>query len=259
MTSARATAALLIVAALPARAYRPFNSTDAAVADLGRVEIELGPAGLVEEGGDRFVIAPSLVLNWGFAERWEVVLEGRQFVRVGGSVPHAPRLRVDDNALSLKTVLREGALQDKSGLSVATEVGVLLPAIEGEGGTGVEAALIASQRWEALTVHINGAASWTRAHAPGAFGGVIVEVHDAWRLRPITEVFVEGERDVPFAVSWLGGAIFRFRDDLSFDAGLRLARAGGTGTTEIRLGLTWEFGGSHESSDRFRRVASRRR
>jgi hypothetical protein len=256
MTSVRATGALVIVAALPARAYRPFNSTDAAVAEAGKVEIELGP---VEEGGDRFVVAPSLILNWGFAERWEVVLEGRQFVRLGSSVPRAPRLRVDDNALSLKTVLREGAMQDKSGPSVATELGALLPVIHGDGGTGVEAALILSQRWDALTVHLNGAASWTRTHAPGAFGGLIIELHDAWRLRPVTEVFVEGERDIPVTVSWLGGGIFRFREDLSFDAGVRLARAGGTGTTEIRLGLTWEFGGTHERSDRFRRIASRRR
>src|SRR5256885_1758327 len=257
MTSVRATGALVIVAALPARAYRPFNSTDAAVADLGKVEIELGPVGLVEEGGDRFVVAPSLILNWGFAERWEVVLEGRHFVRLGSSVPHGARLRVDDNALSLKTVLREGALQDKSGPSVATEVGALLPAIQGDGGTGVEAALIFSQRWEALTVHLNGAASWTRAHAPGAFGGVIIEVHDAWRLRPVTEVFVEGERDVPVTVSWLGGAIFRFRGDLSFDTGLRLARAGGAGTTGGRPGLTWGVGGRHGGSGRFWRGASR--
>ena len=259
MTSVRATGALVIVAALPARAYRPFNSTDAAVVDVGKVEIELGPVGLVDEGGDRFVVAPSLILNWGFAERFEVVLEGRHFVRLGSSVPHAPRLRVDDNALSLKTVLREGALQGKSGPSVAAELGALLPAIHGQGGTGVEAALILSQRWEALTLHLNGAASWTRAHAPGAFAGVIIEVHDAWRLRPVSEVFVENERDVPVTVSWLGGAIFRFRDDLSFDAGLRLAQAGGTGTMEIRAGLTWEFGGSHEPSDRLWRAASRRR
>ena len=258
MSFRHGTLAMILVAALPARAYRPFNSTDAAVADVGRVEIELGPLGLLAEGSDRFVVAPSVVLNWGIVDRCELVLEGRHFVRLGSAVPNEPRLRVDDNALSLKTVVREGALQDKSGPSVATEVAALLPATSGEGGAGVEGTVIASQRWEALTVHLNGAVSWTRAHAPGAFGGVIVEVHDSWTLRPVTEVFVDGERDVPVTVSWLGGAIMRLQDDLSFDAGLRLARTGGTGTTEIRLGLTWEFGGSHERSDRLRRVASRR-
>jgi hypothetical protein len=38
------------------------------------------------------------------------------------------------------------------------------------------------------------------------FGGTILEVHDAWAVRPVAEVFVEGERDVPTAVSGLVGA-----------------------------------------------------
>jgi len=35
---------------LSARAYRPFDGTDAAVADKGEVEIELGPVGFVKQG-----------------------------------------------------------------------------------------------------------------------------------------------------------------------------------------------------------------
>lgn len=34
----------------PAAAYRPFDGTDAAVADLGQVEIELQPAGVLHAG-----------------------------------------------------------------------------------------------------------------------------------------------------------------------------------------------------------------
>lgn len=56
------------MAPLSASAYRPFNSTDAAVAERGQVEIELGPVGFVKEGPDRSLAAPSLVLNWGFAQ-----------------------------------------------------------------------------------------------------------------------------------------------------------------------------------------------
>jgi len=235
-------AALLVLIALPARAYRPFNSTDAAVADLGKVEIELGPLGFLEEGSDRFVVAPSVIFNWGVAQGWEVVLEGRHFVRLGSATTDTPRLRVDDNALSVKKVLREGVLQDKTGPSVAAELSVLLPAIHGEGGEGAEATLIGSERWDAATVHLNGAVAWTRAHAPGAFGGLIVEGNDAWTLRPVAEVFVEGERDVPLTVSGLVGAILRLREELSIDAGVRLARSGGVDTREIRAGLTWSFG-----------------
>ena len=76
----------VLAAPLDARAYRPFNSTDAAVAEKGQVEIELGPFGLVQEGSDRWLVAPSVILNWGFADRWELVLEGRHFVHLGAAV-----------------------------------------------------------------------------------------------------------------------------------------------------------------------------
>ena len=98
-----------------------------------------------------------------------------------------------------------------------------------------------SQRWRDLTVHLNGAAAWTRAHDPGVLGGVILEGHDAWLVRPVAEVFLERERDEPAIVSGLLGAIWRVSDGLSFDAAVRLARAGGVNTTELRLGLTWGF------------------
>jgi hypothetical protein len=223
-----------------ARAYRPFNSTDAAVAGAGEIEIELGPVGFLKEGGERFLVAPSLILNWGLAPQWELVLEGRHFVRLGDT-NGGPRLAVEDAALSLKTVLREGALQEKSGISVAAEMSALLPATNGDGGAGAELAVIASQRWDAVTIHLNGAASWTRAHTSGVFAGLIAEAHDAWAIRPVAEIFLEAEHDVPATVSWLAGAIWRLREDFSIDAAVRLARAGPVGTTEIRAGLTWAF------------------
>jgi hypothetical protein len=242
MAVRRAALALLAAAAMPvpARAYRPFDSTDAAVAEKGRVEIELSPFGLLKEGAERFVVAPSVILNWGFADRWEVVLEGREFIHVGSAAAE-PRLRVDDSALSIKTVLREGSLQEGRGLSLAAEVGALLPATSGEGGAGAQAAVIASQRWDLLTIHLNGAVGWTRTHDLGLFAGAIVEIHDAWTVRPVTELFVQGQGDLPVVASWLAGAIWRARDDLSLDAAVRLARSGDVDTTELRLGLTWDF------------------
>jgi hypothetical protein len=64
---------------------------------------------------------------------------------------------------------------------------------------------------------------------------------DAWAVRPVGEVFVERERDLPTTVSGLVGTIWRASDALSFDAAVRLARAGGVSTTELRVGLTWGF------------------
>jgi hypothetical protein len=223
-----------------ALAYRPFDSTDAAVADRGDLELELEPLGAVVQGSDRSLVAPGVILNWGFRERWELVLEGRHLVALGSELEE-PRLRVEDTALSVKHVLRQGSLQERPGPSVAIELAALLPTVNGPPGVGAEGTLIVSQRWPDLTVHVNGALAWTRAHEPGAFGGVILEGHDAWPLRPVAEVFVEAERGAPTAISGLVGAIWRAREALSFDAAVRRARAGDVQTTELRLGLTWAF------------------
>jgi hypothetical protein len=62
----------------------------------------------------------------------------------------------------LKYVLREGALQNKSGPSIATEFGLLLPGINAEPGVGASWAAIVSQRWDWGTTHFNVATSITR-------------------------------------------------------------------------------------------------
>ena len=48
--SACAAFAVIIFTASPAQAYRPFDGTDAAVADVGEVEIELQPVGKLTAG-----------------------------------------------------------------------------------------------------------------------------------------------------------------------------------------------------------------
>jgi hypothetical protein len=59
--------------ALPAAAYRPFDGTDAAVADLGEVEIEFQPLGAAHAGGTTKGLTDA-IFNYGFADRWELVL-----------------------------------------------------------------------------------------------------------------------------------------------------------------------------------------
>ncbi len=230
--------ALALLWPATASAYRPFDSTDAAVAAEGEVEIELGTVGWLEVGPERSLIVPSLILNWGFAPRWEAVLEGKQSVLLGQDIA-GPRYRVEDTALSLKGVLREGSLQEKEGVSIATEIGALLPTLHAESGMGAQGAIIASQRWQALTVHLDGSVAWTRAQALGLFGGAILEGPGAWAVRPVAEVFVDGERGAPTTRSALLGAIWRVRNGLSLDAAVRRARVGGDDVAEIRLGLTW--------------------
>ena len=42
----------------PAWAFRPFDGTDAEVAEPGEVEIELQPAGILQEGSEKTLVAP---------------------------------------------------------------------------------------------------------------------------------------------------------------------------------------------------------
>jgi hypothetical protein len=58
-----------------AAAYRPFISTDPAVADTGESEVELG-ADYINDHGQNTVNFPSLRYNYGFATNWEATLEG---------------------------------------------------------------------------------------------------------------------------------------------------------------------------------------
>ena len=128
----RSRTALLLLVSVPiigwsqiSFAYRPFDSTDAAVADVGELEVEFGPVQFRRSNEEQTIIAPAYVLNFGFVKNWELVLEGRR----EHSLPPAEdtRGRFVGDALFLKGVLREGVLQDKSGPSVAVEFGPLLP------------------------------------------------------------------------------------------------------------------------------------
>ncbi len=226
----------------PARAlaYRPFDSTDADVAKTGELEIELGPAGYLREDGDRFLVAPAIILNAGVFDRWELVLEGRDRIRVDRA-PGEPRLELGDAALSMKGLLREGSLQDQPGLSVATEISALLPATEAETGLGASAALVVSERCRVGAAHLNAGTFLSRNHRAGAFAGLIVEGPHAWPIRPVAEAFFEREIDVTPTDSGLLGVIWPARDNLSFDAAVRVGRAFDTRLVEARAGLTWAF------------------
>ena len=232
--------AAMLTQAGVALAYRPFDSTDADVAHAGEAEIELGPVQWLHEGSKRFLQAPAVIANIGFSKDRELVIEGRHEIALDRE-PGEPRSALVDNGAFIKQVLRRGVLQDESGPSVATEYGVLLPSVHGEHGTGFSVAGIVSQRWQAATVHLNAALARTREHEPDLFLGAILEGPFAWRVRPVAEVFTERASHGPRIDSLLVGAIWRVREGLSFDAGVRSAQVSGEALHEVRLGLTWAF------------------
>ena len=238
MRACVAAALCMVFWSTAAWAYRPFDSTDASVAAPGEFELELGPAGYLGTADQRFLTAPGAIFNLGLFPQWEAVLQGRQLVLIDGPA-NAHRLELVDTGVFLKGVLRRGSLQQREGPSVAAEFGPLLPTVNGDPGVGATIGAIVSQRWSAATVHVNGVISYTRAHNPDLFGGIILEGPYSWEMRPVAEVFVEREFDTLFAVSGLVGAIWRVSDGLSLDTAVRAASVEDQGLLEVRLGFTW--------------------
>jgi hypothetical protein len=132
-----------------ALAYRPFDGTDAAVAPSGELEVELQPAGAQHEHGTQTLIGPWTVLNIGLSNEWEAVFEGRGETPLSTAGP----TELTTAGAFLKHVVVPGSLQDKSGPSVATEFGVLLPDSTGDSGVGASWAGIVSQRWDWGAIH----------------------------------------------------------------------------------------------------------
>jgi hypothetical protein len=221
----------------PAFAYRPFDGTDGAVADLNQVEIELQPAGRLQTGSQSTLIAPEVVYNYGFAERWEMVLQGQVETPLS---PGGPSSLAATGAF-LKYVLKPGVLQDQSGVSIATEFGPLLPGINTDPGVGFSWAGIVSQRWDWGTAHFNVEANLTRDQHAEEFLDVILEGPSKWKVRPVFEVFYDKIWTQSETRSVLLGAIWQAKDELSFDAAFRYALVNGHAVNEIRAGLTYAF------------------
>ena len=108
-----------------ALAYRPFDQTDADVAEHREVELELGPLALARSSADLLLVAPSVIINYGILPRLELVVEAKNERSLRSSADR--RWRPQDIAVSVKGLVRRGSLQRQGGLSIALEPSVLLP------------------------------------------------------------------------------------------------------------------------------------
>jgi hypothetical protein len=221
----------------PAIAYRPFDGTDAAVADVNETEVELQPFGYQRTGAQSTAVAPFVVYNYGFAERWEMVLQTEMLSPItGGGQPS-----VAATGAFLKYVIQPGVLQGQSGMSIATEFGPLLPGINADSGIGFSWAGIVSQRWDWGTAHFNVQANLTRDHQAEVFSGVILEGPISWKVRPVMETFYDKVWNETESRSVLFGAIWQIDKDLALDAAYRYATVNGHAVNEIRAGVTFAF------------------
>jgi hypothetical protein len=219
-----------------AQAYRPFPGTDADVSALGELELECGTTGLYR-GGGLALVAPDAVLNYGFAKDWEAVLEARHVLnrteetkRVGS--------HLEDPALLVKSVLRDGVLQARTGPSIAVEGGLLLPTPEGR--AGVAFAAIFSTRWRALTLHVNLDNTYIASEGYAPTLGVIIEGPGGSGTRPVAELSVGG-KTASRTLTWsaLLGLIHPAAENLALDFAVRGSRVGTSFEGSVSLGLTW--------------------
>jgi len=219
-------------------AYRPFIATDAAVADPHEVEIELGYFTLERAKRETAFTIPRVVLNYGFLENWEAVGEFAVLRSPDGD------LNLIDPALSVKGVLREGVLQDKSGVSIATEVGLLLPSTDNDQRhVGFEATGIASAKLGPFTVHVNAGLGVSRSTGDlTGIWGVIGELPIWNGMRLVGEVDGEKPRHERQADSGLIGMIWRPwpSKNVAFDAGVRRTFTGAP-AWQVTMGVTFAF------------------
>jgi hypothetical protein len=216
-------------------AYRPFVSTDAAVADPREVEIELGYFNFAHTGGTNSTTIPGVVLNYGVVKNLELVGEFR--------VDVSPGVEVTDPALSLKGVVQEGVLQDRQGLSVAVEASLLLPStVAGERGVGFETVGIVSGKLAPVIVHVNGGGGLDRGGRLFGVWGVIGEVPVHEKVRVVGEVNGESIEGLPPNNSALIGVIWQPTSrNLFFDAGVRRGLSTAAPDWQFTVGLTFGF------------------
>ena len=116
--------AMVVVGAGPTWAYRPFVSTDAAVADPREIEIEFGALTLDRTGPENAFTAPSAVVNYGVHERWELV--GQFGVQEGSGTEITDPGGLPQGRPEGRCPARQGRVQRRGG-------GRATPAVNGEG------------------------------------------------------------------------------------------------------------------------------
>ena len=229
----------LVAWASEARAYRPFDGTDADVAKPGELELEVGTLGYLHTREGTYV-APVQVINYGPIERVELVFAAR---------PSVPAFRADgpsfallDTTASVKTVLRKGVLQELTGPSVALELDALLPTLHGEPGAGAGADLIVSERLGFSTLHLNLEATRTRAKNADLEADLIAEGPPlVAQARPVVELSYEHEFSVASTAAALVGFIDEISESFAPDAAFRFATSGQERVFELRGGFTWDI------------------
>ncbi|HTM58114.1 MAG TPA: hypothetical protein VL123_06840 [Candidatus Udaeobacter sp.] len=235
-----------------ARAYRPFDLTDADVAQRHHIELELGPVEYLARGDDRLLHAPSAVLNYGADGSREFSAEAARLMPEGGGPA-----QFGDFRLSYKQILRRGTLQDGRGPSLATEWAMLVP-LRDDPHAGASLALILSTRSPRGYAHVNSEVERDREGINALETGVILERGDQEGVGPVMELEGNAEDGEPPGGSVLIGLVYVPRAGFEWDVGVREGSVAGAHVLELRSGLTWQFS-THEAVAKAKEMAPGRR
>jgi hypothetical protein len=238
MKSVAALAAMVVASA--AYAHRPYDGTDAAVADPGAIELELGVANL-HEGDSRIVAVPDVVVTYGLSQGNEVGVEAHvNRVRDGLTAPY--RTRVEDAAINWKHVLRKGSLQEAEGPSIAAECSLLLPQSWSDSHTlGAGCTGLVSHQWSLLTGHLNFGLERTPEHTNVRSLALIGEAPEDWPVRPGAELRWERDNSGGWNRSVRAGLAIPRGKNLAFDAAWQVGRSSDGPIHELRAGFTLSF------------------
>ena len=221
-----------------AGAYRPFDGTDADVAELHQVELEIGPAGYYQQASAHDFVSGG-VIDFGFASGFELVLQGFDYLETESS--SSRNNKFTDTGIFVKHVWHDGCLQGKGGPSFATEVGPLLPTIGDAMGFGAYVGgILSTCVGKSLIIHWNAEAQILReSYDLDVYGGAIVEPPPSeYVVRPVAEVFVERDFGGGQTYSGLLGAIWDVNQRLALDVAVREALVDGKDASELRTGFS---------------------
>ncbi len=188
--------------------------------------------------GSTVYTVPEVVLNYGVVEDVEVVGE------FGLEEQAGEKLEVTDPEISLKTVLKDGVLQDKPGVSVAVETGLVLPSnLEGERRFGVEVVGIVSGQLSPVMCHLNVGGGVDRAESnPLVIWGLIAELPAHPRLRLVSEVNGESAEGEASQSSGLLGFIWQpLGPEVFVDLGVRKGFSHAVPDWGVTAGLTFSW------------------
>jgi hypothetical protein len=221
-----------------ALAYRPFDGTDAEVAEFGELELEWDTFLTFANAGIPELTTPVLTINVGVYRRLELVLETNNEL-------HRPEVgkvtdRIAETHLFLKGVVREGFAQDKTGPSVAIEAGAWLPNPNGLVGDGIggSVSVICSVQVAQMIAHFNVLGAFDLEKHPELFASIILEGPRSHLVRPISEILAEHTFGGSTTYSALVGAIWKANKALDVDFAVRALSTDSIPMGQVRLGFT---------------------